>query len=257
MLPDPSLSFHALLLGASRAPRGAIACRTGKRLMVATTAPPSDVASLLSGVGSAQATASGPSVPRLVSLRLKLGMLLGTVAALAVAIPTLLHALAFIGDQERKVGEDNLELARVVGVLTEWRIEQTFALLDLVTTAPGFRADILALDARRLTDRLVRAVRTDDDLSSVLVIDRAGVVLAHSLDDKRLVGQSLAGWPLIQTTLQGGLPSLGRATQSPVTGRAVVPLVRAVRSADGETIGAVIAFLALDDLEARVNGARG
>ena len=60
-------------------------------------------------------------------MRLKLGMLLGTVAALAVAIPTILHALAFIGDQERKVGEDNLELARVVGVLTEWRIEQTFA----------------------------------------------------------------------------------------------------------------------------------
>ena len=44
-------------------------------------------------------------------MRLKLGMLLGTVAALAVAIPTMLYALTFVADQERKVGEDNLELA--------------------------------------------------------------------------------------------------------------------------------------------------
>jgi PAS domain S-box-containing protein len=225
--------------------------------MVATTVPTPQLAPRPAGASVAQAAACATAPQRLISLRLKLGMLLGTVAALAVAIPTILHALAFVGDQERKVGEDNLELARVVGVLTEWRIEQTFALLELVTTAPGFATDIANGNAQRLTDRLGRAVHTDDDLSSVMVIDRDGTVIAHSLDDKRLLGQSATGWPTVLAALQTGRPGLGRAIQSPVTERAVVPLAAAARNANGEIVGAVIAYLALDDLEARVNGARG
>ena len=119
--------------------------------------------------------------------------------ALAVAIPTVLHAIVFVGDQESRVGEDNLELARIVGLLTEGQIEQTFVLLDFVTTAPGIADDLRAGDARRLTDRLDRAVRLDDTLSSILIVDRSGVVLAHTMPDKQLVGQSTAGWSMTPT----------------------------------------------------------
>src|SRR5690349_21214477 len=114
-------------------PRRALVCCSGE-VMAATTASPPRLARLLSGNRSMPAAPAARPTQRLISLRLKLGMLLGTVAALAVAIPTILHALTFVADQERKVGEDNLELARVVGGLTAWRIEQTFVLLDVLTT---------------------------------------------------------------------------------------------------------------------------
>lgn len=194
---------------------------------------------------------------RLMSLRLKLGMLLGTVAALAVAIPTILHALTFVADQERKVGEDNLELARVVGGLTAWRIEQTFVLLDVMATSPGLATEVTRGDAQRLTDRLNRAVKRDDDLTSIMFVDRDAQVLAHTMTDKRLVGQSVASWPLIQRALSMGESSIGTAIQSPITGRAVVPIAAPARGTDGEIIGATLAFLALDRLEGYVNGARG
>jgi PAS domain S-box-containing protein len=223
--------------------------------MVATTAPPLQAGS--PSAGSVSVPVSDRPAQRLFSLRLKLGVLLGTVAALALAIPTVLHALVFIGDQERKVGEDNLELARVVGVLTEGRTDQTLRVLRVVTTEPGFATEVVNEDAGRLTDRLARAVSQDDDLTSMLIVDRDGRVLAHTMSDQRLVGQSLWGSPLLQRIVGTGSAGVASAIRSPITGRAIVPFAVAVRGADGEVVGAAVTYLSLDRLETSVNGARG
>jgi PAS domain S-box-containing protein len=183
--------------------------------------------------------------------------LLGTVAALAVAIPTIFHAFAFVEDQERKIGQDNLELARVVGMLTERRIDQTLMLLDLVVTAPELPADLASNDTAHLTSRLERAVRRDGDLTSILLVDRNGVAVAHTLADQRLVGQSLANWPLVQAALQSGTTDVGSAIRSPVTGRAVAPFAMPVRGQNGEIIGAALTFLSLEQLDVHLNGAHG
>ena len=61
--------------------------------MATTTVPTAPVTSQTTLAGS----------PRLISLRVRLGMLLGTVAALAVAIPTLLHAVVLLSHLETGV----------------------------------------------------------------------------------------------------------------------------------------------------------
>src|SRR3954447_23882569 len=98
-------------------------------MVTTSTAPVAPTAGLPSGGPSMQMPQPAPRDRRLVPFRVKLGILLGTVAALAVAVPTILSALTFVDDQERRVGEDNLELARIIGVLTERRIQQTFVTL--------------------------------------------------------------------------------------------------------------------------------
>lgn len=197
------------------------------------------------------------AAPRLYALRLKLGLLLGMVVALAVAIPAILEAASVQGSIEEEIRQDNLELARAVGALVEQRVAQTFQELDLLVGAPGFAKELEAADEAALTARLVRAVHADADLSSILVVDREGVVVAHSLPDKRLIGQRVADEASVVEPLRAGIPAVGLAFRSTITERAVVPLGAPVRTADGRVVGAVRAFLSLARLGESVENARG
>ena len=188
---------------------------------------------------------------------MQLGLLLGTVAALAVAIPTVLHALVLLDDLERSVGEQNVELARVVGSLAEQRISQTVLALELVASSPGFAEDSDLRSESRMRQRLGQAVRLDRDLSSAIIVDRQGVVWAHTLPDDRVLSTDDAYAPGVQEALQSGMPTVGQAFRSVVTGRAVVRVVVPYRDQHGVVAGALQGLLSLERLSMLVDGARG
>ena len=100
---------------------------------------------------------AGRTSPRLVSLRVRLGMLLGTVAALAVSVPTLLHVLILVSQLEagssdeartailRQLGQAGLfavgafALALLVGLTVARRV--TEPLLTLLKAMRSIRCD--------------------------------------------------------------------------------------------------------------------
>lgn len=188
---------------------------------------------------------------------MQLGLLLGTVAALAVAIPTVLHALVLLDDLERSVGEQNVELARVVGSLAEQRINQTVLALELVASSPGFLEDHDLRSEPRMRQRLGQAVRLDVDLSSAVIVDRQGVIWAHTLPDNRVLSTDDPYAPGVQEALLSGEPTVGQAFQSVVTGRALVRIVVPFRDRHGIVVGALQGLLSLDRLSSLVDGTRG
>ncbi|MCC7370526.1 MAG: PAS domain-containing protein [Chloroflexi bacterium] len=197
-------------------------------------------------------------VPRpFLPLRIQLGLLLGTVAALAVAIPTILHALVLLDDLERSVNDQNLELARVVGALAEQRIDQTILTLEMIAASPGFAEDVDLRDNGQMHERLAQAVRLDQALSSASIVDRQGVTWAHTIDDPRMLSQDDPRAPGVQEALKTGKPALGQAIRGNVTGRAVVPIVVPFSDRHGATGGALKGWLSLERLNAMVDGVRG
>lgn len=194
--------------------------------------------------------------PRLVPLRVRLGVLLGTVAALAVSIPTLLHALVLLNHLETGIAEDNLELARAVGALTEHRVDQTIRALELTAASPRFLDDVVARDPARMKERLARVVQVDRDLTSVTIVDREGVAWAHTLDESPLVGQDVLTRFGLDEAIRSGSPVVGQAFRGPVLGLTVVPISVPFRRPSGEVVGALRASLSLDRLAQHVNGVR-
>ncbi|MGE3269806.1 MAG: PAS domain S-box protein [Chloroflexota bacterium] len=179
------------------------------------------------------------------------------VAAVAVAIPTMLHAWLLLGDLERSVSEQNLELTRVVGSLMEQRVNQTILELELLARSPGFAHDVDLRNVSTMQQRLAHLVQLDAGLSSALIVDRQGVVWAHTLDDQRILSQDDALSPGVQEALRSGLPTLGQAFRSSVTGNAVVRIIVPFRDQSGVVVGALQGVLSLDRLSDLVEGARG
>jgi hypothetical protein len=193
----------------------------------------------------------------LLPLRMQLGLLMGTVAALAVAIPTVLHAIVLLDDLEQTVSAQNGELARAVGSLAEQRLSQTILALELIASSPSFADDVDRRDVARLRTRLANGVRLDPDLSSITVVDRQGVVWAHTLPDDRILSADNPYAPGVQAALTSGQPTVGQAFRSVVTGRAVVRVIVPFHGRDGTVAGALQGMLSLERLGQLVERARG
>ena len=189
-------------------------------------------------------------------MRVRLGMLLGTVAALAVAIPTLLHSFVLMHHLETAISDDNLELARAVGALTEHQIEQVVIALQMTVASPHFAEEIRSRDTDRLRERLTRVVQIDDDLVSVMVVDREGIVWLHTIDDSPLVGQNVGNRYGLDEAVATGQPTVGQPFVGPIVGAIVVPVAVPFRDQYGEIAGALRATLSLDRLTQRISSVR-
>src|SRR6186997_3066668 len=80
---------------------------------------------------SRSAVSAGERVPKR-SLRLKLGLLFGVIAALAVILPATIQAYLQLSEARAGVAAQNLALARMAGTLVDEMVGQTRQGLEMV-----------------------------------------------------------------------------------------------------------------------------
>src|SRR5829696_5875507 len=87
-------------------------------------------------VSSRSLRSAGRHAPKR-SLRLKLGLLFGVIAALAVILPASVQAYLQLKDARAGVSSQNLALARMAAKLVDETVTQTRQSLDMVATSPS------------------------------------------------------------------------------------------------------------------------
>src|SRR5438874_9227526 len=98
---------------------------------------------------------NGPG-PRRLSLRFKLGLLLGGVAAFAVLLMGAIEVYYQTEQIRTATDRDNLELAQLVASVTETAVQNTVNDLVVHASSGRFMQDARAHDAAAMNDRLER-----------------------------------------------------------------------------------------------------
>ena len=186
------------------------------------------------------------------SLQLKLGLLLGAVAALAV----LLLAVADVVLQTRQLRDtanrSNLELARLLASQVEEDVTGTFEELAMLAASPGFAQAAASHNVSGVTQWLAAASPGDPDLAALAVVDVHGRAWASSLPQAPALNSPALAGPEFLAAVHRGLPGVGQARTARVPGIAVVPLWVPIRLG-GQLVGVLQGSLSLARLTREIN----
>jgi signal transduction histidine kinase/CheY-like chemotaxis protein/HAMP domain-containing protein len=198
---------------------------------------------LLSGRSSP--AASRPTSGR--SLRLKLGLLFGMIAALAVILPASVQAYLQYRDARAGVAAENLVLARMSSALVEEMVTQTHQSLEMLAASPSVVAAARSHDPDTMTALLSAADRSDTELIAINVVGRDGRVWATSQTRRAALGLDLSQRAAVQQALAGLTPRPDSPSVAS-DGQPVVGLAIPIRDADGSVLGAISGALSLYQL---------
>jgi signal transduction histidine kinase/DNA-binding NarL/FixJ family response regulator len=123
------------------------------------------------------------------SIRLKLGLAFGLVAALAVVLLSVVLSTYGVRREHEEARDEQAGLARSLGSLIDGHIEDTLAALELVAADPVLHAELERGDHPALNDRLERLLSPRTRPSALVVFDAGGVLVAMSAQDKSQLGR--------------------------------------------------------------------
>lgn len=143
------------------------------------------------------------------SIRLKLVMLLGVVAALAVLVPGAFTAHREVEEAREQALREKALIGELVATQVRYQVTQLQQELGMLAHDPTFVDNVLAGDLELITRRLESAARQDPDLVSLGFFDAGGTLRAISLPDKASIGLDASRARPVQDVLRTERPAVG------------------------------------------------
>ena len=208
------------------------------------------------------ARAQTPRTPlrpgRLPSLRLIFRALLGGAIATATTLLVILYAAHDSQEVRNRIVTDDLALARSTAVQVEADVTQALQALAMVAAEPGLPRELLAGDTVRLNARLEAMGPANPNFNRLVIIDRAGRVIANSGADKTALGADFSAQPHVRAALEHrqaspGQPRLALAGTEPPP---LLPLGVPIIGLDGRPLGVVQGTFELRRLSSNINAIR-
>jgi hypothetical protein len=193
---------------------------------------------------------------RSVSIRVKIGLSFGLIAALAVALLAGVLSMYSVQREHQDAQSDQIVVARNLASLVDEHIEDTVAGLSLVAADPVLLDDLETGNHPALNYRLERLLRPEARLTALVVVDERGMLVAISARDKSQIGRVAGPASDARAAMRDQRPMVGPPQRGALTGAPLVPLTIPIIAADGRSIGALTGVLPLARLSDLIESAR-
>ncbi|MCC6180140.1 MAG: response regulator [Chloroflexi bacterium] len=189
---------------------------------------------------------------RRVPLRVKLGVLLGLVSAIAAILLAVFQGVESAHDQRARALDFELMLARIVATTSEATVHQAQQQIVVLAADPAVVEDVEAGAFDRLSARLGPIIAADRDFTGIGFVGSDGIQRASASSHPQARRMNVASLPPISEALASGHPEIGPPMRGPTTGQPIVALSAPVRSNDGRLLGLLVAGLSLSQLSEQV-----
>jgi signal transduction histidine kinase/HPt (histidine-containing phosphotransfer) domain-containing protein/DNA-binding NarL/FixJ family response regulator len=191
-----------------------------------------------------------------VSIRVKIGLAFGLVAALAVALLAGVLSTSTAQREHHEATNDQIIVARTLVSLIDEHLENIVSTLSVVAADPALLADLESGNYETLNRRLEQMVQSKARMSALVAVDEDATLVALSSRDKSQIGRVSSPNADVRRAMRDGRTVIGAPMRSLVTGAPLVPLSVPVVAADGRTVGALTGTLSLERLGEMIESAR-
>jgi signal transduction histidine kinase/CheY-like chemotaxis protein/HPt (histidine-containing phosphotransfer) domain-containing protein len=193
---------------------------------------------------------------RSASIRAKIGLAFGLVAALAVVLLAVILSLYDVRREHANAQDDLMVLARNLAGLIDEHIADTAAGLALVASDPSLIGELERADHAALNQRLEHLLSPRTRPGALIVVDAGATIVAMSTADKSQLGRMSSPGADVRVAMREQRTVVGTALQSPLTGAPLVPLSIPILAPDGQPIGALTGTLSLGRLSQVIESSR-
>jgi hypothetical protein len=161
---------------------------------------------------------------RSASIRIKIGLSFGLIAALAVALLAGVLSISTAQHEHQEAQDDQIVLARTMGSLIDQHVDDMVSTLSLVAADPALNADLEAGSYARLNERLEQMIASGARLTALVIVNEDGTLIAMSARDKSQIGRVSSPNADVRRAMRTGRRIVGAPQRSMVTGLPLVPL---------------------------------